>query len=785
MLDRLPNRLSNCWLPLLLLAAFSQTHAAQTIELSDEVTVSFTIPAGTFSNAFYFDVPPGTRKFRLDLDGTPTNNADLDLFLRYAEPFPDANSYDLTPPSVERGFEWLADLSHYQSISFGNAEFMVISEHSVRPPQAGRWHAAVVNFSAVPIEATLVLDLRADEAPSAATISVRFDLPCTAAEGPACECDLSGWNDQSPPFFAPGNTGSTLGEQRRIALQEAVRRIAVNFRTEAAIVIRACWADLEADATSAVLAQAGTTGIFINDPSLFGGAAGDLRPNLRQAFLPESGAWYAAAPTSKSGGTNFCRISGGPCESRVDVTATFNSRIDLPSGLGAVSFNYGLQAAPANALDFIGISMHEITHGLGFLSFVSLGGTTPAGSEFIGRDDIYERQLLDISGPTPQLWSRLSDADRLSALTSGNGLQWIGAEAADSPLNVPRAGEPGVRMFTPNPIREGSSLSHLDLFYRGELMVPSSNAQLGARDLFLAAPMLNAVGWDPAPRTFPVAPVPLGGQWFDRDRAGHGIDFQRVFTSDEGYEIYSLLFYSYDQNGNPEWFLAIGPLVDGVFLADNNEFDQSLVAYLYENGRFPPQQADRTRRGQVRLDFNQARDSFACRDGTQRADGTELAAFTWAIDGDSASWCMEPLIAADDRNGLDLTGTWYAGNQDQGWGASIASAQRAAGNLLFALIYYPDANGSGRWAFALEENYSPGQSVALMQRQGYCRSCTATALLDTQVGSIDLGLISPTQEDLGAGNKLGLDVTYGASPGGRFTRPTATPFTLLSAPATE
>ncbi len=758
--------------------------AAETVRLEDEISVSFTIPANTYSNAFFFDLPAGVRKFRLELDGTPTFNTDLDLFVRYGEPFPDANSYGLAPANIERSFEWLADLSHYQSISFGNEEFIAVSEHAVRPPQAGRWHAAIVNFSSVPVDAVLRLDVRADEPPAAATFSVRFDLPCTPDDGPTCECDLSGWNDPAPPFPAPGNTGATLGEQRRIALQEATQRIAANFRTEAPIVIRACWADLEADATSAVLAQAGTEGIFINDTSLFVNSGGGPRPGRRQAFLPESHAWYAAAPTSKSGGTSFCRVSGGPCSSRVDVTATFNSRIDTPVGLGAVSYYYGLDPAPAGTVDFIGVAMHEITHGLGFISFVSLGsGSTPAGAEFRGRDDIYERQILVDNQNNPRLLSRLTDSGRASALTSGNALQWISAEAVASQFNDPRPGEVGIRMFAPNPIRPGSSLSHLDSFYRGELMVPSANAQAGARQLFLAAPMLNAVGWDPAPKPFPEAVIPYSSQWYDRDRVGHGIDFQRVFTDANGYDIYSLLFYSYDQNGDPEWFLAIGPVVDGVFLADTNEFDSSLVAYLYQQGRFPPQRADSSRRGQVRMDFNQAIDSFACADGTTREDGLPLAVFSWSIDGASGSWCMEPLIGAAERGGVDLTGTWYAGSDDQGWGASIASAQRAAGELFFALIYYPDANGAGRWAFALTEDYQPGSTLPLLQRRGYCRTCTATALVDTPVGTLTPALINATQEDLSTGNRIGVDVTYGSAPGGSFIRANDTPYTLLSAPA--
>lgn len=759
--------------------------AAERIALSDEQPVSFSIPPGQFSNDFYIDVPEGTRKFRIDLDGTPTGNTDIDMFVRYGEPFPDRNAYARVPAGAEAVFAWLADHSHYQSISFGNTEFVVVGEHGARPATGGRWHVAVVNFSGVPVEATLRADLRADEPPTAASIGIRFDLGCTPFDGAGCVCDLTPWNSTAAPVNAPGNPGATLGEQRRRAALDAVNRIAQSFRSEAPIVVRGCWAALEADETSAVIAQAGPEGLFINDPSLFDR---DGQPGLRQTFLPEPHAWFAAAPSSKLGGTSFCRIAGGPCDSRVDVTIIFNSRIDSGSVLGGATFYYGLNPPPPNAVDFIGVAMHEISHGLGFLSLVQIEtrGSSPAGSKLLGRDDIYSRQIVDTRSGSPRPFSRLSNAERIGALTSFTKLQWIEPEAVASEFNLPRADEPGVRIYAPGTIRPGSTLSHLDLIYRGDLMVPTVTAQQGNRALKLTAPMLNAVGWRSTPTSMPSYPTPFVGQWLDRTRAGHGIDFQRAFTNAQGYDIHTLLFYSYDEANRPEWFLAVGPLVDGVFLADTNEFGDSMVSYLYDNGRFPPQRANAARSGQLRLDFNRAGESSACDDGTDRSGVESLAAFTWSINGSSGNWCMEPLIGRADRVAIDLTGSWYAGQADQGWGASIATARRGDDTqLLFALLYYPDAAGRGRWGYALSENYQPGQSIPFFERLGYCRTCPSAPFNDVPAGEFTPNLSVPAQEDLNAANRLGFAVSFQGSGGGSFARPIDTPLTLLSAPAPQ
>ncbi|MEZ5441376.1 MAG: hypothetical protein R3F15_07805 [Lysobacterales bacterium] len=768
------------WMVLLAVLWLQVADAAERIALNDGQTVSFQIPAGQFTNDFYFDVPAGVRKFRLDLDGTPRSNTDMDMFVRYETTFPDRNSYGLLPASADQTFLWLADMSHFQSISAGNQEFVVVGEHGYRPATPGRWHVAIVNFSGVPVDATLRLELRSDESPSPSTIAVRFDLGCTPFDGPGCVCNLAPWNANTPPVQASGNPGATLGEQRRLAVLDAVSRISAGFRSEAPITVRACWDELEADETSAVLAQAGPEGLFINDPSLFD----DQQPGLRQTFLPESHAWYAAAPSAKLAGTTFCRIAGGPCDSRVDVTITFNSVVDS-NGLFGGGFYYGLNPPPLGAIDFIGIAMHEISHGLGFLSLVQVSdGGAGAGSEFFGRDDIFSRQLVDTRSGQPTSFSRSSNADRRAAMTSVTKLQWVEPEALASPFYTPRGSEPGVRIYAPSTLRPGSTLSHIDLVYRGDLMVPSSSAQGGNRALKLTQPMLNAVGWRSEPTVMPSFPAPFVGQWLDRDRAGHGIDFQRVFRTAQGQEIYTLLFYSYDQNGLPEWFLATGPLVDGVFLADADSFGNSLVSYVYDGNRSPPQRADGARRGQVRLDFNQALDSAACNDGIDRTGAEQLATFAWSLDGDEGNWCMEPLIALADRTAVDLTGTWYGGINDQGWGASVATARRADDtNLFFALLYYPDSQGTGRWGYALSEQYEPGAAITFMQRRGYCRTCPSEPFSDEPAGTLVPALTEPTQEMIDGPNRLGFEVQFLGPAGGSFARPEQTPLTLLSAPA--
>ncbi len=732
------------------------TAHAQSVGLIDAQPVTFTLPANGYTTSVHFDVPAGATRFKVTLESD--SEVDVDLFLRHGNAFSSVNAY-----GRPQSFDSLQQQSQYHSVGSSDEEFIAVGKSNYRPIRAGRWHLAVFNFAAAPTDARLKVEYFTGGA-TPVVFDVRFDLPDE-------ECDVAPWNDATSVAPVGGNPGTTLGAQRRNAVLESVRQLAAGLDSESPISVRACWKDFPAGTGgSATLAAASPSDFMIDDQSLVFSSGGNFRP---AAFLPDKYAFYSSAPAARLGGSSACRIRGGSCTDVTDMEIFYNKRIGQAGVLGGAQFYLGYGAAPAGRLDFVGVSVHELGHGLGFVSLVSVS----SGAKPLGRDDIFSRQIIDNRVFPMPTFSSLNDAGRQELITSVSGVSWIDARAANSPLNT-QSSYPGVLMYAPNPVQPGSSLSHLTDTYSGQLMTPRLNLSLGSRQLGLAVPMLYAVGWDPAPTTFPVAPAPYAGLWFERDRNGHGIDFQRVYTDAAGFDIYSLLFYTYDASGRPEWFIAVGPLVDGVFAASLDSADKGLVRYRYQG--LNTLQAVAAESGQIHIDFNQARNSPACNDGTVRSSTSLLGMMRWNLAGTSGAWCMEELIPATQRRAPDLTGTWYGGAADSGWGSSVATAALPSDRrLLFSTLYYPDANGAGRWAFVSTDNYQPGQSLPVFERRGYCRTCTES-IVDTQIGTMTTSFTSPVQGQAGA-NRIGFDVTYGGPEGGRFTRSNV-PYELLSVP---
>lgn len=740
------------------LALASAPLAAQSVGIVPGQATVFTIPASAYTTALHFDVPAGTSSIKVELS-SDTANVDLDLFLRYGNAFSSQ-----TPYGRAMDVDSLQAQAQYFAISGGDEETISIGRSNYRPAKEGRWYLSVLNFADFPANARIKVEL-GNAAARPVQFDVRFDLADT-------DCDIAPWNDSTPANPVGGNPGTTLGQQRRNAMLEALRQLGAGFDSETPITVRACWAALAVDtAGRTTLAAAAPDDFLIDDRSLVvNGETFNPAP-----FLPEKYAFYSAAPAVRLAGTRACSLRGGDCTDLTDMTITYNRRIGESGVLGGARFYLGYNAAPAGQLDFVGVSVHELGHGLGFLSLTRL--SAPVGAKLLGRDDIYARQIID-NRPFPyRSFVGLTDAERADVMTSLAGLSWIDSRAANSPLNT-QTSFPGVLLYAPNPIQRGSSLSHLDSSYFNELMTPTLNQQ-GTRQLGLGVPMLYALGWEPSATSFPTAPAPYAGLWYDRDRDAHGVDFQRVYTDAAGFDVYSLIFYTYDANGRPEWYIAIGPLVDGVFAASLDAAGNSLVRYRYVGGA-TPQQAVPAQSGQVVLDFNQAGSSPACNDGTARAGAGLLGMLRYTLGGVSDAWCMEELIQSAGRPDTDLTGTWYAGNGDAGWGSSVTTA--AAGTdqrLLFSTLYYPDSTGAGRWAFVSSANYQPGQPLPVYERRGYCRTC-APSTTDVQIGTLTPNLLAPVQGQAGA-NRLSFDVSYGGPEGGRFTRSNV-PYELLSVP---
>src|SRR3954467_9014466 len=71
-----------------------------------------------------------------------------------------------------------------------------------------------------------------------------------------------GFNDPTPAAPVGGNTGTTVGEQRRNAFQFAANVWGATIKSDVTITIGASWSSLSCTSTSATLGSAGSQGIF-------------------------------------------------------------------------------------------------------------------------------------------------------------------------------------------------------------------------------------------------------------------------------------------------------------------------------------------------------------------------------------------------------------------------------------------------------------------------------------------------------------------------------------------
>ena len=777
-------RFSSVWLLLICVwlasSAFAQTAPVE-IDISDQQTRRFNLPAANFTNVFGFTLPAGTTRFKVTLTGTiaaPAADADVDMFLRFARPFPRLSNDYGAPPTSDELFEY----AHYQSISAELGESIIVSNAGRYPAQAGKWYLSLLNFSSTAaVSATIKLEIL-NGVISAAPIVVRFDLPCPAGVA-SCKCDLAPWNDpRTAGFSAPGNTGQTLGEKRRNAVLEAASQLSQRLRSEAPITVQACWDDL-GSGDRVTLAQAGPTNFLIDDRSNGGTSNGVYFPARPASFLPQRNSFYAAATATKNNGAAACQTFGGPCNATPDIYIAFNSLIDGPEALGVRSFYYGTSTTgnAANDPDFVSVALHELTHGMGYVSLVNLDSTDGVlGEEPAGRDDIFTRQVVDLSTGTPRPLARLNNADRIAAITAGR-LQWVGARALANPEFTLATGELGIPLNSPTPLESGSSLSHLDPNrFSNQLMLPFISR---TRALGIAAGQLEDIGWDSTPKSTPVRPQFYAGNWFDPTRSGHGFDIEPA-GSIGGFNRILFTAYTYDAAGDPEYFLAQGPVVDGVFIPEATPARNSLVRYRYVNNR---PTIDNSVQGYVRVDFNDAGASKSCTENGRSVpglgagnSGVNAGSLTFVSANQAVNWCIQQLIGQSRRPASDFTGHWYKSG-DSGWGIGIAQAIDTGKNITLAVLYYPDALGNPRWAFAQSNDYQSGQTIPIKHRRGFCRTCPS----GTQ--EIDAGSMTLTLDNVqglrGQINKVSFDVEFKGAAGGRFTRTDAAIERLVPRPA--
>ncbi len=209
-----------------------------------------------------------------------------------------------------------------------------------------------------------------------------------------------GFNDPRPATPVGLNTGTTLGEQRRQAFEFAAELWGGFLESGVRIVIEADFnSDIFCNEFNAILGFAGPNDFFKD----FGGA-----------LLPDT--WYASALANKLAGAD-------QSPGFADLGVTMNGALDdNETCLGGMDWYYGFDGnTPAGTLDVVETILHELGHGLGFLSLVdplsqfAFPESTP---------DAYSRLLFDIA--IGASWDEMTRNQRESSAVNDPNVVWTG-----------------------------------------------------------------------------------------------------------------------------------------------------------------------------------------------------------------------------------------------------------------------------------------------------------------------------------------------------------------------
>jgi len=288
------------------------------------------------------------------------------------------------------------------------------------------------------------------------------------ADGPG-----EGFNDPTPRAAVFGNAGTTLGQQRLNAFTAAAAYWSNRLSSSVPITVRAQMNPLTCTANSGVLGAAGPQNFFGNFPN-----------------APRLDTWYPSALANT--------LSGSVLDPTTpDMAAQFNSLLDTdPNCLTGLDWWYGVGGeTPASTVSFYQVLVHEIAHGLGFLTIVNLS----SGATAEGFDDIFMTFLEDHS--TGKKWTEMSNAERVSSARDAGDLHWTGAtvQGASSVLAAGRHPLGHVQMYAPALVSPGSSVSHWDTALTpDEVMEP--NLRPNPADL-LTTQLMRDIGWTIQPAT--------------------------------------------------------------------------------------------------------------------------------------------------------------------------------------------------------------------------------------------------------------------------------------------
>ncbi len=696
------------------------TSFVQALELTNGQTVTFSLALGEASTNMYIDVPANATSLKVEIENGLSSGTDFDLLMKYGSDFTATN-------------QEIYNESQYYSISSGSEEYYTISTALNTPLRAGRWYISVFHYGGNENSINLTATYNSNPL-TRPEIHFVFDQDkilgsVTTANPNGRPCDIAGWNDATPVSPVSGNNGTTRGQQRKNAVLKAAELMTQNLQSTVPLIIQGCWPnDLDASATSAELANAGPRTYVFDTPGL----------------IPDT--FYSVAIAERQAGSPACKIGyAADCNSH-SILINFNPKIDTNEGLGSTRWYYGINStSTTNDPDFVSTALHEMTHGLGFSSAIQVsdesstltcpGGvevTHVSGTRLCNKNDIFSSFLVEHNQDntlTP-LNEMATDALRAQAMANAGRLLWNSVDTAASEFNTLSHIRTGlVQLYAPSTLDPGSSVSHLSRAY-SELMEPLQDENL--RDLQLATPMLWDIGWDPRPKTTINNTIPAG-MYFDKAKNGHGFVIEPI--GNDG--LYFTVFYTYKDDGTPEWYTSLSTLENKVLNVNlsTDPGNGGLVRFTHDftidpTGAGNPNTVDTSiGTSSLKIDFNTsaATSSNACNDGSNRGDNQAVA--NWSIGSQSGEWCIEPIAnVIGNAPSDDFGAQWWAGIDDDGWGISLTFAGETASTVVVTLYYF-DATGSPRWAQGVQNNFEVGNEISfdMLEFTGYARDATPVA----------------------------------------------------------
>lgn len=303
--------------------------------------------------------------------------------------------------------------------------------------------------------------------------------------------DAAGEGFNDPTAFTPigGNNATTLGQARLNVFNKAAQMWGQLITSPVTIVVEATFDPLTCSNTKGVLGSAGPMYFWRSFPG-----------------APLADFFY---PGALADALNGHGLTGPDMKPKHAISAQFNSKVNGdPTCLGGSYFYYGFDHkltghadGRSYIADLLGVVLHEIGHGLGFISLVDQNGAglldSSNNTAYLG---VYDKFAFEES--LNMYWPQMSAAQRVQSATSqapgGNAaLVWNGAHVNANLARLTAGLSTGghLKLFAPATFDASSSVSHWDSSATPDLLMEPRYSSATGDHTDLTTCALYDMGW--------------------------------------------------------------------------------------------------------------------------------------------------------------------------------------------------------------------------------------------------------------------------------------------------